>query len=96
MRSLPEEWDLKTTITRDNTSLDDVSLDEIYGRLETLDLEIQQRKNRKSTKVKPIALNMKTKSDVRTSSSPRRKARYDESCESTLTETLTVIHQKLK
>ena len=30
MRVLPEDWDLKTTIIRDNTSLDDVSLDEIY------------------------------------------------------------------
>ena len=29
MRALPEEWDLKTKIIRDNTILDDVPLDEI-------------------------------------------------------------------
>ena len=41
MRALLEEWDLKTTIIRDNTILDDVPLDEIYGRLKTHDLEIK-------------------------------------------------------
>ena len=59
MRALPEEWDLKTTIIRDNTSLNDVSLDEIYGRLKTHDLEIQQRKNKKYTRTKYVALNAK-------------------------------------
>ena len=41
MRAFPEEWDLKTTIIRDNTIMDDVPLDEIYERLKTHDLEIQ-------------------------------------------------------
>ena len=36
MRALNEEWDLKTTIIRDNTSLDDVFLDEIYERLKLM------------------------------------------------------------
>ena len=59
MRALPEEWDLNTTIIRNNTNLDDFPLDEIYGRLKTHDLEIQQRKNRKSTRTKSVALNSK-------------------------------------
>lgn len=61
MRALPQEWDLKTTIIRDNTDLDEVSLDEVYGRLKTHDLEIQQRRNKNSNKMKSVALNVESK-----------------------------------
>ena len=74
--TLPEEWDLKTIIIRDNASLDDVSLNEIYGRLKTHDLE--QRKNRKSTRIKSVILNVKAKFNVRASGSARKKAKYME------------------
>ena len=82
MRALTEEWDLKTTIIRDDISMDGVSLDKIYGRLRTHDLEIQQRKNMKSTKTKFVALNSKSKNVERFSSFARRKAKYVEISES--------------
>ena len=52
IRSLPEEWDVQTSIIRYGNDLETVSLDELYGMLKTHDLELQQRKNRKSNKVK--------------------------------------------
>ena len=83
MRALPEEWDLKTTIIRDNTaSLDDVSLDEIQGRLKIHDLDIMQRNNGKPTRTKYVVLNAKANTIERLSSSARRKTKYVESSES--------------
>ena len=72
---------MKTTIIRDNTSLDDVYLDEIYGRLGTHDLKIQQRNNRKSTRPKFVALNAKAKMVEKFSRSTRRNIKYVESSE---------------
>ena len=56
LRSLPEEWDVQTSIIRYENDLETVSLDELYGMLKTHDLELQQRKNRENTKVKQVAL----------------------------------------
>ena len=81
MRALPEEWDRKTTIIRDNINLDDVSLDEIYGRLKTHDLKIQQRKNKKSTRTKFVDLNAKEKTGEKFSSSAKKKIKYVKSSE---------------
>lgn len=61
LRALPEEWDLQTSLIRDRADLEDMSLDEVYGRLKTHDLELQQRKNRKNVKTKSVALNVETK-----------------------------------
>ena len=61
LRSLPEEWDVQTSIIRYGNDLEAVSLDELYGMLKTHDLELQQRKNRKSTKVKQVALKVDSK-----------------------------------
>ncbi|XP_074327787.1 uncharacterized protein LOC141665701 [Apium graveolens] len=58
LRALPEEWDNKTTTIREARDLDDITLEELYGRLKTYDLEMQQRKNKKSMKVKSVALLM--------------------------------------
>lgn len=52
MRALSEEGDLKTTIIKDNSNLDDMSLDEVYGRLKTHDLELSQGRSRKIDKGK--------------------------------------------
>ena len=76
MRAPPKEWDLKTTIIRDNTILEDVSLDKIYERLKTHDLEIQHRRNIKSTRTKSVALNSKVKTIENFSSSTRRKSNH--------------------
>ena len=56
LRSLPEEWDVQTSIIRYGNDLETVSLDELYGMLKTHDLELQQRNYRKSNKVKQVAL----------------------------------------
>ena len=56
LRSLSEEWDTQTSIIRHGYELGDLSLDEIYGMLKTHDLEVQQRKNRKGSKAKGVAL----------------------------------------
>ncbi|KAL8092951.1 hypothetical protein AgCh_034998 [Apium graveolens] len=45
--ALPECWDLKATIIRDNYNLDETTLDEIYGMLKTHELEMEQRSKRK-------------------------------------------------
>ena len=42
LRSLPEEWDVQTSIIRRMTDLETISLNELYGMLRTHDLEIQQ------------------------------------------------------
>ena len=56
LRSLLEEWDVQTSIIRFGIDLETVSLDELYGMLKIHDLELQQKKDRKSTKVKQVAL----------------------------------------
>ena len=61
LRSLPEEWDVQTSIIIYGNDLETVSLDELYGMLKTHDLELQQRKKRKSTKVKQVALKVDSK-----------------------------------
>ena len=53
--------DVQTSIIRYGNDLDAVSLDELYGMLKTHDLELQQRKNKKSTKVKQDALKVDSK-----------------------------------
>ncbi|KAL8097620.1 hypothetical protein AgCh_030666 [Apium graveolens] len=44
--TLPESWDLKATIIRDNYPLDETTLDKIYGMLKTYELEMDQRSKR--------------------------------------------------
>ena len=61
LRSLPEEWDVQTSIIRYGNDLETVSLDELYGMLKTHDLELHKRKNRKSDKVKQVALKIDSK-----------------------------------
>ncbi|KAK1373223.1 hypothetical protein POM88_029416 [Heracleum sosnowskyi] len=79
LRALPEEWDTQTSIIRHQYDLNIVSLDEIYGMLRTHDLEVQQRKNKKSSKAKSIALNVEAKSKEKAMEVSRRKARVAES-----------------
>ena len=69
LRALPEEWDMQAALIRDRSDLNELSLDEIHGRLKTYELELHQRKNRRSVKARPVAL----KADIR-SSSRRSKA----------------------
>ncbi|KAK1360564.1 hypothetical protein POM88_045038 [Heracleum sosnowskyi] len=75
LRALPEEWDTQTSIIRHQYDLNIVSLDEVYGMLRTHDLEVQQRKNKKSSKAKTIALNVEAKSKGKTMKVSRRKSR---------------------
>ncbi|KAK1364807.1 hypothetical protein POM88_040368 [Heracleum sosnowskyi] len=79
LRDLPEEWDTKTSIIRHQYDLNTVSLDEVYGMLRTYDLEVQQRKNKKSSKAKSIALNVEAKSKGKAVEVSRRKSRIVES-----------------
>ncbi|KAL8088815.1 hypothetical protein AgCh_038556 [Apium graveolens] len=48
--ALPECWDLKATTIRDNYSLDETTLYEIYGMLKSHELEMEQRSKRKGGK----------------------------------------------
>ena len=61
LRSLLEEWDVQTSIIRYGNDLETVSLDKLYGMLKTHDMELHQRKNRKSNKVKQVALKIDSK-----------------------------------
>ncbi|KAL8091792.1 hypothetical protein AgCh_034159 [Apium graveolens] len=54
--ALPENWDLKCTIIRDNYDLAETTLDEIYGMLKTHELEMDQRSKRHGRKSKTVAL----------------------------------------
>ncbi|KAK1357060.1 hypothetical protein POM88_050316 [Heracleum sosnowskyi] len=79
LRALPEEWDTQTSIIRHQYDLNTVSLDEVYGMLRTHDLEVQQRKNKKSSKAKTIALNVEAKSKGKAVKVSRRKSSIVES-----------------
>ncbi|KAL8090645.1 hypothetical protein AgCh_039905 [Apium graveolens] len=54
--ALPESWDLKATIIRDNYNLEETTFDEIYGMLKTHELEMEQRSKRKGGKSRTVAL----------------------------------------
>ncbi|XP_063939724.1 uncharacterized protein LOC135148436 [Daucus carota subsp. sativus] len=54
--ALPEKWDLKVTTIRDNHDLEEMSLDDIFGRLKTYELKMEQRSKRHGGKPKPVAL----------------------------------------
>ena len=56
LRALSEDWDTQTSIIRHQYDLNEISLDEIYGMLKTHDMELQQRKSRKSNRNKGVAL----------------------------------------
>ena len=71
MRALSEDWDTQTSIIRHQYDLNKISLDEIYGMLKTHDMELQQRKNRKSNRNKGVAL----KVDSRSSGSMKGKGK---------------------
>ena len=62
LRALPEDWDTQTSIIRHQYDLNEISLDEIYGMLKTHDMELQQRKSRKSNKNKGVALKVDSRS----------------------------------
>ena len=70
LRALSEDWDTQTSIIRHQYDLNEISLDEIYGMLKTCDMELQQRKNKKSNLNKRVAL----KVDSRSSGSMKGKA----------------------
>ena len=62
LRALSEDWDTQTSIIRHQYDLNEISLDEIYGMLKTHDMELQQRKSRKSNKNKGVALKVDSRS----------------------------------
>ena len=79
--ALPEKWDLKVTTIRDNLDLGEMSLDDVFGRLKTYELEMEQRSKRHGGKSKSVALKVQeeaaknkgkahvTKSDTESSNS---------------------------
>ena len=71
LRDLSEDWDTQTSIIRHQYDLNEISLDEIYGMLKTHDMELQQRKSRKSNRNKGVAL----KVDSRSSGSMKGKVK---------------------
>ena len=71
LRALSEDWDTQTSIIRHQYDLNEISLDKIYGMLKTHDMELQQRKGRKSKKNKGVAL----KVDSRSSGSMKGKGK---------------------
>ena len=61
LRALNEEWETQTSIIWHQYNLEIITLDEVYGMLRTHDLEVQQRKERKSNKGKLVALKVNAK-----------------------------------
>ncbi|KAL8092285.1 hypothetical protein AgCh_034541 [Apium graveolens] len=62
--ALPESWDLKSTTIRDNYALDETTLDEIYGMLETYEFEMDQRSKRHGRKSRTVALKAEEESPI--------------------------------
>ncbi|KAL8109510.1 hypothetical protein AgCh_025569 [Apium graveolens] len=60
--ALPECWDLKATILRDNYGHDETTLDEIYGMLKTYELKMDQRSKRNGRNSRIVALNAEEES----------------------------------
>ncbi|KAL8092455.1 hypothetical protein AgCh_034658 [Apium graveolens] len=56
LRALSEEWEIQTSIIRHQYDLDVITLDEVYGMHITHDLEVQQRRERKSNKGKSVTM----------------------------------------
>ncbi|KAL8099662.1 hypothetical protein AgCh_032065 [Apium graveolens] len=56
MLALPESWDLKATIIRENYNLEEITLDEIYWMIKTHKLEMEQRSKKKREKSRTVAL----------------------------------------
>ena len=80
LRALNEEWETQTSIIRHQYELEKISLDEIYGMLRTHDLEVQQRKQRKSNKGKSVALKVDAKTaKYKPVEAPRKKNYLPES-----------------
>ncbi|XP_063949925.1 uncharacterized protein LOC135152763 [Daucus carota subsp. sativus] len=63
--ALPEKWDLKVTTIRDNHDLGEMSLDNIFGRLKTYELEMEQRNKRYGGKPKPVVLKVQEEAVVK-------------------------------
>jgi len=78
--ALPESWDLKATIIRDNYNLEETTLDEIYGMLKTHELEMEQRSKRKGGKSRTVALKAEEESPkAATSRKDKGKALFTKS-----------------
>ncbi|XP_063948076.1 uncharacterized protein LOC135152172 [Daucus carota subsp. sativus] len=58
------KWDVKATTIRDNHDLGEMSIDEIYGRLKTYELEMEQRSKRHGGKPKPVSLKVQEEAAV--------------------------------
>ena len=71
--ALPEKWDLKATIIRDNYELGEMELDEVYGMLKTHELEMEQRNKRQGKKSKSIALKVEDEAVSKVSSKKKAK-----------------------
>ena len=56
IRSLPEMYDEETTTIREANDLDEITLEDVYGKLRAYELEWQQRKGRSEGKTKFIDL----------------------------------------
>ena len=76
LRALNEEWETQTSIIRHQYELEKVTLDEIYDMLRTHDLEVQQRKQRKSNKGKSVALKLNAKASKDKSVEAPKKKNY--------------------
>ncbi|KAL8115556.1 hypothetical protein AgCh_022164 [Apium graveolens] len=73
LRDLNEEWETQTSIILYQYDLEIITLDEVYGMLRTHDLEVQQRKERKSNKGKSVALKVNAKNSKDRSIEAARK-----------------------
>ncbi|KAL8133484.1 hypothetical protein AgCh_008806 [Apium graveolens] len=73
LRALNEEWETQTSIIRHQYDLEIITPDEVYGMLRTHDLEVQQRKERKSNKGKFVAMKVNDKASKERSVEVARK-----------------------
>ena len=79
LRALTEDWDTQTSILRHHYDLNEISLDEVYGMLKTHDMELQQRKYRKSSRNKGVALKVDSRSSGSTKGKAKQASYPDES-----------------
>ena len=79
LRALTEDWDTQTSILRHHYDLNEISLDEVYRMLKTHDMELQQRKYRKSNRNKGVALKVDSRSSGSTKGKAKQASYPDES-----------------
>ena len=63
LRALSSAWEYKVVAIREANDLEMISLEAVYGKLRAYDLEVQQKKQARDAKAKPVALTVESEEE---------------------------------